>query len=300
MSCLEINPKITIITACLNAAGTIEQTIRSVLDQGYPNLEYIIVDGGSSDGTLDVVEKYRERISTVVSEPDNGIYDAFNKGIKLATGDLIGILNADDLYAPWTLKTVSKVYAEQPNYDVYFGKVVYVNVKNGKRILYALGHPGNLTYRMDQMSPQHPSIFVPKKTYDKCGRYDTRYRIVGDWDYFLGLFLNGARFYSINTVFTAFSASGISSHMSRRHLIENKWVYCKYFNKLEAFGKNAKMYMRYYVKQLMILMKIYDKYVALRDSRAAAYSNVEFSGEYCSADAASVWSDLREDRLRQY
>ncbi|MDR2780747.1 MAG: glycosyltransferase, partial [Synergistaceae bacterium] len=89
-------PKITVITACLDASGTIEQTIRSVLDQGYPNLEYIIIDGGSTDGTLDIVGKYRERISAVVSESDNGIYDAFNKGVKLATGDLIGILNADD------------------------------------------------------------------------------------------------------------------------------------------------------------------------------------------------------------
>ena len=111
-------PKITIITACLNAARTVEATIRSVLDQNYPNLEYIIIDGVSTDGTLEIVDKYEDKITKIVSEPDKGIYDAFNKGISLATGDLIGILNADDFYAPWTMTTIQKAFAFRDFYDV--------------------------------------------------------------------------------------------------------------------------------------------------------------------------------------
>src|ERR1035437_3828099 len=90
--------KASIITAAYNSSLTIEDTIKSVLDQDYPDIEYIIIDGGSTDGTMDIVNKYKDRIAKIVSEKDEGMYDAMNKGIKLATGDVIGILNSDDVY----------------------------------------------------------------------------------------------------------------------------------------------------------------------------------------------------------
>jgi glycosyltransferase involved in cell wall biosynthesis len=282
-------PRITVITACLNAARTIEQAVRSVLDQEYPNLEYIIIDGGSTDGTLDIIDKYRGCLSIVVSEPDNGIYDAFNKGIRRATGDLIGILNADDFYAPWTLSAVSRVYAEHPAHDVYFGKVILINIKKKRWILCPLGEPQNLTYRMDEMSPSHPAIFVPKKTYDKYGVYDVRYRITGDWDYFLGLFLKGASFCPIDEALTAFRASGISSHISDRHLLENQWVYSKYFNKFEAFKRNTKMYLKHHILLFMKKMRIYDIYIKFRERNVIF---VEHEGKYDNDDVDSMWNAL--------
>ncbi|MDR1377034.1 MAG: glycosyltransferase, partial [Synergistaceae bacterium] len=90
----------SIVTVCLNAAPTLEQALKSVLAQPYPHLEYIVIDGGSTDGTLRILDKYKDRLTRVISEPDGGIYDAFNKGIALATGDIVGLLNADDQYAP--------------------------------------------------------------------------------------------------------------------------------------------------------------------------------------------------------
>ena len=98
--------KISIITVCLNSKRTIEQTIQSVIGQAHDNCEYIVIDGGSTDGTLEILKKYDGSISTIISEPDEGIYDAMNKGIALATGDIIGILNSDDWYEPGIFKLV--------------------------------------------------------------------------------------------------------------------------------------------------------------------------------------------------
>ena len=100
-------PKISIITISFNSDKTLEDTINSVISQDYPNLEYLIVDGGSKDRTLDIVDKYRDKIDVVVSEPDKGISDAFNKGIQLATGEIIGIINSDDLLMPGALQEIS-------------------------------------------------------------------------------------------------------------------------------------------------------------------------------------------------
>ena len=102
-----MQPKISIVTITFNSESTVEDTIKSVVSQDYPNLEYIIIDGGSKDGTLEIVDRYRDRIAKVVSEPDKGISDAFNKGIRNATGDIIGIINSDDILLPGALSAVA-------------------------------------------------------------------------------------------------------------------------------------------------------------------------------------------------
>ena len=121
----EMFPRITIVTITFNSAATLEETIRSVTMQDYPALEYVIIDGGSSDGTLDIVQKYRERIQIVVSEPDKGISDAFNKGIARATGEIIGIINSDDILLPGALRELAEVY--DPQVDVYSGLILFWN-----------------------------------------------------------------------------------------------------------------------------------------------------------------------------
>ena len=119
--------KISIITVSYNSALTIEDTIKSVLDQDYPNIEYIIIDGGSTDGTMDVVNKYKDRIVKIVSEKDEGMYDAMNKGIKLATGDVVGILNSDDVYTSNDVIRMVVEKLEADGTESVWGDLVYVD-----------------------------------------------------------------------------------------------------------------------------------------------------------------------------
>ena len=118
-NCVRKTPKISIITVCYNSEKYLEETIQSVLRQNYQNVEYIIIDGGSTDNTVSIIDKYRQYITYFVSEPDNGISDAFNKGIRVATGDVIGIINSDDLLEEGALERVAQEYA--PSVDWYRG-----------------------------------------------------------------------------------------------------------------------------------------------------------------------------------
>ncbi|MDR3281008.1 MAG: glycosyltransferase [Synergistaceae bacterium] len=281
---LEKHRKITIITACLNAERTIEQTLRSVLDQNYPNLEYIIVDGGSTDGTLGVIDNYRDRLALVISEPDEGIYDAFNKGLRRATGELIGILNADDFYAPWALESVKSAYMAHPESDVYFGRVVVL--RDEEWLLYRqTGSPDDLTKRM---SVPHPAIFLPRSTYERRGLFDTSYKITGDWDYILGLYMSGASFCRIDVPLTAFRQSGASSRLSRRHMAENRRVFLKYLSGVCAARSIIKMYLKYIGRRFLRITGIYNLYASYRDREIFS---VESRGEY--HDAESMWNSAR-------
>ena len=125
-----MNLKISVVTVCYNMAQYIEATIKSVLSQGYPNLEYIIIDGGSTDGTQQIIEKYQDQLAYYVSEPDNGMYDAINKGFLKATGDIIAWINADDIYMPWTLHTINDVFTCFPETKWLGGKYAFLN-ENG-------------------------------------------------------------------------------------------------------------------------------------------------------------------------
>jgi len=203
-----INPRVSIITACFNAARTIEDTIQSVLSQNYPNLEYIVIDGASTDGTLGILDKYRHRIFKIVSEPDNGIYDAFNKGISLATGDLIGILNADDFYAPWTLQIMANAYLEHPQYAVYHGKMFYFDESSRWWQITTLHEPDLL---LEFMCIAHPSCFIPRKIYDKHGVFDMSYSIAADWDFLIRLYLAREKFFAINKTLVAMRSGGASN-----------------------------------------------------------------------------------------
>jgi glycosyltransferase involved in cell wall biosynthesis len=180
--------KISIITICFNSASTIEETIKSVIEQDYQNLEYIVVDGGSTDGTLDILKKYPEKISKVISEKDRGIYDAMNKGISIATGDLIGILNSDDVYAHESvLSKIAALYdSEKP--DAVYADLVYVSkdnlnhvIRNWKSGLYKTG------LFLKGWMPPHPTFFVKKECYEKFGTYNISFRSAADYELMLRL-----------------------------------------------------------------------------------------------------------------
>ena len=168
--------KISIVTIVRNNAAQIAETMDSVLNQNYPDLEYIVVDGGSTDGTVEIVESYRDRLSGFVSEPDKGIYDAMNKGIARATGDVIGLLNSGDSYLPGALALVEKSFhGHDLGNSIFWGDVIYEKQGRIKGF-----RPGNLL--RGAFAP-HPSMFTPRRVYERIGVYDASFRLLGDYDF---------------------------------------------------------------------------------------------------------------------
>lgn len=171
-------PLITIITAVKNGAAHLAQTIESVLGQSWPNIEYIIFDACSTDGTLDIIRRYEDRIGYWVSEPDRGSPDAFNKGIALATGDLIGILNADDWYTPDAIETVATAFRENKLHGIYYGDKYYVQVDIG--VVREI--PASLKIWRG-MTVCHQAMFIHREVYKNLGGYDLNYPAANDFDF---------------------------------------------------------------------------------------------------------------------
>jgi len=199
--------KISIITVCLNSEKTIEQTIKSVLEQQYKDLEYIIVDGGSTDGTMDIVKKYD--ITKVISEPDNGLYDAMNKGIAMATGDVIGIINSDDWYEPDAFQVVAQKFSNN-DVDILYGTTNGILIDK----VVEVREPQELWTMHYQMPFVHASVFVRKEIYDRYGVFDTTYRIAADCDIFLRWYTNSLRMKDAECTIANFSLDGLSAQQS--------------------------------------------------------------------------------------
>jgi len=180
---------VSIITASFNNVSTIENTIQSVLSQSFTNIEYIVIDGNSTDGTLEILEKYRSRISKIVCEKDNGIYDALNKGLSLATGDVVGFLHADDFYASnQIISNIVDVF-EHTNSDAVYGDLLYVDKNNIDKIFryWQAGEFSRKKIKLGWMPP-HPTLFVKNSIYKKVGFFDTIFKIAADYDMILRLF----------------------------------------------------------------------------------------------------------------
>ncbi len=175
--------KISIITIAYNSGHSIADAIQSVLAQTYPNIEYVIVDGKSKDNTVEVVKSFGDRISQFVSEPDKGIYDALNKGIKMATGDIIGFMHSDDLFASDDI--IEKVAALFVKHDVdsIYGDLQYVYKNDTNKVL-RYWRSGDFSIRKLKMGwmPPHPTFYVKKKVYDQYGLFNTNFRIAADYD----------------------------------------------------------------------------------------------------------------------
>lgn len=177
--------KISIITVVFNSKDTIEQTIQSVLSQSYKNIEYIIIDAKSTDGTIEIIEKYKDKIVHIVSEPDSGFYDGLNKGIKLATGDVIGILNADDRFADETIiSQVANQFNAHPNIDSIIGDIAFAN-SNNKISRYYSGEKFTVNSFKWGFMPPHPSFYCKRSIFQKFGYYNTNYKIAGDFELML-------------------------------------------------------------------------------------------------------------------
>lgn len=214
---------VTVLTPCYNSGKTIEKTLECIENQTYKNIEYIIIDGGSTDNTLDLIERHRSRLPkqlTVISEKDNGIYDAMNKGIKLARGQLIGIVNSDDSYEKDTVEQVVNHFGNNP-YEVIYGmQRTYLDGMEKAVFIY---HHDFLPQQMIT----HPTCFVTKDTYEKFGVFDTQYRSAADYDLMLRYFKNGEVIFTpVYRVLSNFSLGGISS--SQTGVRENARVRYRY------------------------------------------------------------------------
>jgi glycosyltransferase involved in cell wall biosynthesis len=175
--------KISIVTTSFNSASTIRDTIDSVLSQDYDNLEYIIADGGSKDGTLDIIKSYNDPRIRWISEPDKGIYDGMNKGIKMATGEIVGIINSDDFYKNNSvISAVAEGFADQKT-EAVFGDVRFVNPDNlNKTVRYYSSKRFRPSKFRFGFMPAHPTFFTKKKWFDKLGYYQTDYKIAADYE----------------------------------------------------------------------------------------------------------------------
>jgi glycosyltransferase len=180
--------KISVITATWNRAGTVGEALDSVLSQSHPDVEAIVIDGASTDGTLQVLEHYRPRLARLVSERDEGIYDALNKGIRLATGDVVGFLHADDLFEDSeVLSRVAQAF-DDPDVDAVYGDLVYVRHEDvGHVVRYWRSGGYDSTALSRGWMPPHPTFYVRRAVYERLGGFDTRYRIAADYDSVLRL-----------------------------------------------------------------------------------------------------------------
>jgi glycosyltransferase involved in cell wall biosynthesis len=183
--------KISIITPTYNSAKTIEDTIQSIVVQNYPDLEYIIIDGGSTDNTKEIIFNYQNKIKIkYISEPDEGIYDAMNKGIKIATGDIIGILNSDDLYYDKNiLQNIDNIFKSDKAIDAVYGDLIYVDRKdiNKKTRYWKAGEYNENKLNWGWIIP-HPTFFVKKEIYEKKEKiFNTSFSIAGDYELILRL-----------------------------------------------------------------------------------------------------------------
>ena len=222
---------LSIVTVVLNGEKYIENTIKSVLKQKEKNYEYIIIDGGSSDKTLSIIKKYSNKISYWVSEKDKGIYDAFNKGMKLARGNYIGIINSDDVYTNSALQIISKYIKKRPELDFFFG-----SVKKHWGILHGY-KPEKIGYSWGFYSSHSTGFFIKKTSAKKVGLYNLKYRYHADYDYFYRMIVKmkmKGMATKKNEVVGIFRRGGFSSTIPFRKLFFEE-IKIRYDNKQNIF-----------------------------------------------------------------
>lgn len=235
--------KISIITATYNSERTLRDTFDSVLAQNFDDYEYIVVDGYSKDSTLEVVKEYETKFEGKlkwISEPDKGIYDAMNKGIKMATGDVIGILNSDDFYA--SSNVLSEIANGLKNADIVFGDLVFVDSKDTSRIVRQWkGSPYTLGAFFNGWHPAHPTFYAKKYCFDQCGGFDCTFDVSADFELMLR-FIEKAQYRTtyLPMVMVKMRMGGESTGSISKIIQGNK-------NVLRAFRKNGFKVPRFYL-----------------------------------------------------
>ena len=231
-------PLISIITVVFNCEQHLEETIQSVISQTYDNVEYIIIDGGSTDGTLEIIKQYEDKIDYWVSEKDNGISDAFNKGIQKASGEIIGIINSDDWYEVDALSYVAKVFLTHPDYEVLCGSMkLYTG--NVWRILHSKPY-----LLWSGMTVVHPSTFVKAEAYRSFGLFDTTLKYAMDYDLLLRFHTSSVKFFECDHhIFSNMRSGGIAN----THRIE---AYNEVITIAKRYNFYAVVYIMYSIRKL--------------------------------------------------
>lgn len=256
--------KVSMITICYNAEKTITKTIESVLSQDYENLEYIIVDGGSKDHTVDIIKGYDNEKIRWISEKDNGISDAFNKGIKMATGDLIGLINADDYLLPHALSNLA--LACHASTDVLYGNTIVNDEKNGLKLIKRAGSVEKLEYYLPFI---HQSSLVRKTAYERYGVYSEKYKICMDYDLFARFYRGGAKFQFVSTFVSCFTYGGTSCRHPFQTIAEDVSIAEEYgLSHSKATIYKTKMYIKNSIKIVFAKLRIWKMFYCLikRDS----------------------------------
>jgi glycosyltransferase len=212
---------ISLITTCHNRKKTIENTIKSVLSQDYGNVEYIVVDGASIDGSVETINRYAGQITHIISEPDKSMYQAINKGIRLATGDIIGLIHSDDeFYSSEVLSKIAVTF-EQTQADIVYGNGIYVNADKPEKVVRKWISGAYEQKKIKQgWLPLHPTVYVRRDIFEQCGLYEESYKIAADSDMLIKmLFSYHFKVYYLNEYIVKMRMGGMStsfkSHLSK-------------------------------------------------------------------------------------
>lgn len=247
--------KISIITVCYNSEKTIRRTIESVLKQKYDEVEYILVDGSSKDPTVAIIEEYEPKFIyrgyqyRYVSEPDKGMYDAMNKGIKMCTGDIIGILNSDDWYEEDALHDVMEAVEKNPHADIYMGAI---NVLNGNQII--VKHAKDRKYKTSR-NFNHPAMFVKKECYKQVGEYGTE-NVHDDYGWYLKAMKMGQKVCIVDRILTNYPTGGAGSKKSFGNILYR--IRTKY----QVYRKNG--YSKLYIIECFV--QEFTKFLLLKEN----------------------------------
>ncbi|MGV8149905.1 MAG: glycosyltransferase family 2 protein [Alkaliphilus sp.] len=252
-------PKVSIVTVCYNSVKTIEDTIKSVINQSYSNVEYIVIDGGSTDGTIDIIRKYEKHIAKWISEPDEGIYDAMNKGILLASGELVGIINSDDWFLPETIDVVVNSYRTNQDVTVFHGNCKIINEHN-EYIKKPLANFKEEKFK--SMPINHPGSFIIKRAYDEIGLYSMNFRLASDYELILRFISKGKLFLYIDKTLTVMREGGVSSSDFVRSFNEARRVKHYYgCNRFLAGYYFLKSCSKTYIYKMLSQLPVINKYV---------------------------------------
>lgn len=246
--------RVTVITVCFNSVRTVGRALQSVADQDWPHVEHIVIDGASTDGTTDEVEKFQTNLAKFISEPDKGIYDAMNKGLSLATGDIVCFLNADDFYAASDVLSQVAATIQNQNLDALLGDVAFFRDTDVDTTV--------RRYRSDRFRPErlawgwmpaHPALFIRRSIFERIGYFKTDYIIAGDYEHVVRAFCSGPlRYQHLARVLVRMQMGGVSTRGLRATLRLNQEI-------LRACRENGvttnyfKIYTKYPAKLLEFL-----------------------------------------------
>ena len=249
----KLHPKITVITVCFNAVNTLEKTIQSVLSQTYSNIEYIIIDGGSDDGTINILKKYTNKISFWCSEHDNGIYDAMNKGISHSNGILLNFMNAGDTFV--NDDVIEKIVSNYNGEGFINGNIIRCYKTHKKKSTgITVNPPSSIDFLYDTF--HHQGSFISKKLFDKYGGYSIDFKLISDWKFAFDCIILHKEIYThIDIDVAYFQMDGISSQNSDKYIEERKEYLQSIYGK-EIYGYMEELYFYRHTKITYLIFKL--------------------------------------------